>query len=146
MASFQDILNTPAADAKPPEALPTGTYLSIVDGQPEIVQLGEKQNYAAIFSLKPLQAQKDVDETRLSEVLNGSHLSDKRFRHTLWLTEDAKFRLAQFYDHLGLERGSKTLGELIPETMGKQVLVNVGHRAGKDGQAVYAEVKSTAKV
>ena len=127
MANFQDVLNKPAAEIEPPKALPVGTYLCIVDGQPEIVQRGKNNNYCAIFKLKPAQAQPDVDQQALMQTLKGSALQDKRINHTLWITDDAAWRLDQFLaDHLGIDKGKKTLGEMIPEAAGKQVLVYPG--------------------
>lgn len=147
MPSFQDILNTPATEIKPPEALPIGTYLAIVDGQPELAQRGKNNNNCAIFKLKPIQAQPDVDQQLLMQSLNGSSLQDKVIYHTLWLTDDSKWRCMQFLaDHLGIEKGKKTLGEMIPEAMGKQVLVTLSHYTTQDGKRVGHQVKDTAKV
>ena len=147
MASFQDVLNKPAAEIEPPKALPVGTYLCLVNGQPEITQRGKNNNYCAIFKLKPVQAQQDVDQSALSETLKGAGLGDKNINHTLWITDDAAWRLDQFLaEHLGIDKGTKTLGEMIPEAMGKQVLVTLGHRASDDGKQVFAEVKGTARV
>jgi hypothetical protein len=147
MASFSDVLNKPSTAVEAPKALPVGTYLCIVSGQPEIVQRGQKGNHCVDFNLQCAQAQPDVDQQALIDSLKGASLSDKKIRHTLWVTDDAAWRLKQFLvDHLGVEEGSKTLGEMIPESMGKQVLVTLGHRASQDGTQIYAEVKGTAKV
>ena len=147
MASFQDVLNKPAAEIEPPKALPVGTYLCLVDGQPEITQRGKNNNYCAIFKLKIAQAQPDVDQQALQETLKGGSLQDKRLNHTLWITDDAAWRLDQFLaEHLGIEKGKKTLGEMVPEAAGRQVYVTIGHRASEDGKQIYAEVKNTAKV
>ena len=40
--SFEEILTMQLEEIKPPQALPVGTYLCIVDGLPEITQLGGK--------------------------------------------------------------------------------------------------------
>ena len=147
MASFQDVLNKPASSIEPPAALPVGTYLCLVDGQPEITQKGKNNNYCAIFSLKPVQAQTDVDQAALQTALKGAALQDKKIRHTLWITEDAAWRLDQFLaEHLLIEKGTKTLGEMVPEAMGKQVLVTLSHTTSDDGKQVFAQVKSTAAV
>lgn len=151
MANFQDILSKPAANIEPPKPLPVGTYLCIIDGQPEFAKIGKEQTDCLNFKLKPIQAQPDVDQTALQEalVVNGapSALGDKSIRHRLFITEASIWRLKQFLvDHLGIEQGTKSLGELIPESQGRQVLVTLGHRASDDGQQVFTEVKATAKV
>lgn len=148
MANFQDILSKPAAQIEPPKPLPVGTYLCIIDGQPEFAKIGKDQTDCLNFKLKPMQALPDVDQTALQESLSaGQSLSDKSIRHRLFLTEASIWRLKQFLvDHLGIEEGSKTLGELIPEAQGRQVNVSLGHRVSDDGQQVFTEVKGTAKV
>lgn len=145
-ASFQDILNTTASDIKPPKALPAGDYICVVDGQPEITKIGQKQTNAVIFSLKPMQAKESVNKDLLIEALDGKALQDKKIRHTVFVTPDSKYRIKQFLvDHLGLDKDT-AIGQLIPQAMGRQVVVNVGHKASEDGTTVYQEVKATAHV
>jgi len=145
-ASFQDILNTTASDIKPPKALPVGEYISVVDGQPEITKLGVKQTNAVIFSLKPMQAAESVNKDQLIAALDGRALQDKKIRHTIFVTPESKYRIKQFLvDHLGLD-GDQPIGQLIPQAMGRQVVVTIGHRAADDGSTIYQEVKSTAHV
>ncbi len=146
MASFQDVLNKPAADVKPPEPLPPGTYLCLVDGPGEFGKIGKNQTDCINFKLKPMQAQGDVDPGTLQQSLNGASLQDKTIRHRLFITEESVWRLKQFLEHLGIEEGTKSLGEMIPEAQGKQVIVTLGHRASEDGTQVFQEVKGTAKV
>jgi hypothetical protein len=142
--SFQDILSETAI-AEPPAALPVGEYLAIVDGPAEITEVGKNNYKAAIFNMKPIQAQSTVDQSALLEALNGSSLQDKKIRYTMWLTPDARWRLDAFLGHLGVKEGISR-GERIAEAMGKQVLITVGHRTGNDGKQVFADIKSTAKV
>lgn len=150
MASFQDILSKPAASIEPPKALPVGTYLCIIDGQPEFTKVGKNQTDALKIGFKPVQAQPDVDQEQLQSALsvNGavSALADKKINQNYFITENAVFRLKALMEHCGIELGTKPLGELIPELMGKQVLVTMGHRASDDGQMIFGEVKGTAKV
>jgi len=146
MANFQDVLNKPATDVKPPEPLPPGTYLCIVDGPGEFAKIGQKQTDCINWKLKPMQAQPDVDQAALTQALQGKTLQEKMIRHRSFITEESVWRLKEFLAHLGVEEGSKTLGEMLPEAPGRQVLVTVGHRASEDGTQVFQEVKSTAKV
>jgi len=146
MANFQDVLNKPATDVKPPEPLPPGTYLCIVDGPGEFAKIGKNQTDCINWKLKPMQAQPDVDQAALTQSLQGKTLQEKTIRHRSFITEESVWRLKEFLSHLGIEEGSKTLGEMIPEAPGHQVLVTVGHRASEDGTQVFQEVKSTAKV
>lgn len=145
-ASFQDILNTTAANIKPPKALPVGEYICVVDSQPEFTKVGQKQTNAVDFMMKPMQAKESVNKDQLIESLDGKALQDKRIRHRVFVTPDSKFRIKQFLvDHLGLD-ADQPIGMLIPQAMGRQVVVTIGHRAAEDGSTIYQEVKSTAHV
>ena len=144
MANFSDILNKPIDDIKAPSALPTGTYLCLIDGQPELGPVGKKETPAAIFNFKPMQAMTDVDPQLLQTALDGSSLADKKIRFTLWLTDDAAHRAKTFLiEHLGIPKAS--LGEMFPQAMGRQVLVSIGHRTDGNPPQVYMDVKATAK-
>jgi hypothetical protein len=97
------------------------------------------------FNLKPVQAGKDVDQAQLKEVLNGDALQDKKIRHRLFITNDSKHRLKKFLvDDLGVEPSN--FRQMIPESMGKQVMVTLTHQSSADGTTVYTNVKSTARV
>jgi hypothetical protein len=147
MTSFSDILNTPSADVKPPKPLPIGTYLCLIDGTAEIKQMGKEQNYGAIIKLKPVQAGPDVDQAALIESLDGKSLSEVGLQTTFWLTDKAKYRLNDFLvGALGMEQGTKTMGELLNDIPGKQVNASITHTPSKDNTVMYTEVKSFARV
>lgn len=147
MASFESILDTPATQIKNPEALPVGSYLCIVDGPGEFAKLGKNETDALKVNLKPIQAQADVDQERLSQVLDGGSLQDKKISTTFWITEESKHRVKNWcVDALGIEPENKSLRQLISEIQGKQVIAHVAHRPSADGQTIYADVKSFARV
>lgn len=147
MPDFRELLKTKAADIKPPEALPVGTYLCLVDGQAELTTKGKNNNGCAIFKLKFMQPQGDVDQTQLVTILNGKALSEKFIRHTLWITDDSLWRLDNFLaNDLGIDKGDKDTGQMIPEAPGRQVMVTIGHRPSDDGKQIYMEIKSTAHI
>lgn len=147
MTTFQDILNMPSADIKPPKPLPLGNYLCLIDGQAELKQMGKEQNWGAILKLKPIQAQADVDQQALLEALDGKSLSEMPINFTFWITDKAKHRLNEFLvNALGIEQGTKTLGELLNEAPGKQVMATVSHRPSDDGKTMYMDVKGFARV
>ena len=145
MANFSDILNKPMDQIEPPVPLPVGTYLCLVDGQPEPKELGKNNTPAVIFNLKFCQAQGDVDQHALMEALKGKPLTERFIQHTLWL-DDNPWRLKQFLkDHLRLTDATTPL-EALAQASGRQVLVNLGHRTSDDGTAIYMNIKSTAAV
>lgn len=151
--NFTDVLSKPAAEVIPPRPLPVGTYLAIVDGQPEITKVGKNQTDCINFHMKLMQAQGDVDQAALVEALNGKALADYKVKHTLWGTNDpskietVRYFITEFLSNdLGIEKGDRTIGQMLPEAMGKQVLLTIGHRPSEDGKIIYLEVKGTAKV
>lgn len=142
--NFQSVLNTKADAIEKPKPYPVGTYLCVVDGPVEFTTIGQKQTDAAILQLKIIQPGPDVD---MAAVAEAGGVAGKRLRHTIFLTADSAWRAKQFLvEHLGLEAGTKSLGELFAEVPGRQVMVTVKHRTAQDGSAIYAEVGGTAKV
>lgn len=144
MANFTEILQQQSSTIERPKPLPVGTYLTIVQGPPTHSQVGEKQTDALDFTLAVMAPQTDVDQVKLLE-MGGAQ--GKTIRHRLFVTDDSRWRLKQFLvEHLAIEEGSKTLGELLAEAPGKQCYVTLRHRPAQDGSTVYAEVASTARV
>jgi hypothetical protein len=150
MPSFQDILDTPMDEIKPPQPLPPGPYIALINGHPEIAQRGRNNNHCVIVSTKLVQALDTSPgfQQQLVEALNGKPLSDIQLKHTFWLTDDSKYRLANFLtDYLGVPKG-KSISEGIAQIDGKQIIANVGHYTSeKEGEAprVGMEIKSFAK-
>ena len=140
--TFQDILNMQSDDVRAPQPLPIGTYICLVDGQPEFVKVGKDQTDAANFRLKPIVAKDDVNQTELAAALDGAVLSDKSIRHRLFITKASIFRLKNFLDHCKVD-SSGTLSQRIAAAPGKEVLASLSHRIADDGQ-VFQEVKFTA--
>ena len=143
--SFKDILDMPVDEIKEPVAPPVGTYLTLVDGQPEYAKVGQNQTDCVNFKLKLIQAQGDVDQKQLAQYLNGGPLSEKSIRHRLFITNESKHRLKRFLvDDLGIEPSN--FRQMVPEAMGKQVMAKIGHQPSADGTTIYGTVQSTAKV
>jgi len=149
MASFQDILNTPMEDIKPPKPLPPGEYLSLIDGQPEITQRGKNQNHCVVFPIKLVQPldQTPAFQQQLVDALEGKALTEVKLSNTMWLTPDSAYRLKNFLsDHLGID--ARTPSEAISQAAGKQLIVTIGHYIiQKEGEEprIGMEIKSTAK-
>lgn len=145
--NFQDILNKPSAEIEAPKPLPVGTYLALVDGQGEFKKIGKNNTDCVEFKMKLVQAGEDVDQQALLESLNGKALNERHIINRQFVTEDAVWRLKKFLvEDLQIEEGTKSLGQLIPEAMGRQCYVTIGHRASDDGSQIYMEIKQTAKV
>jgi hypothetical protein len=149
MSSFQDILNTPMEEIKPPKPLPPGEYLAIIDGQPEVTQRGKNNNHCVVFPLRLVQAldSSPAFQQQVHDALEGKQISDVKLSNTLWLTNDAAYRLKNFLsDHLGIV--ARTPSEALSQAPGKQLIVSIGHYiVQKEGEEprIGMEIKSTGK-
>ena len=142
--NFSSILDQPASEIERPKPLPVGTYVCVVAGLPRHDKSTKKQTPFVEFTLKPLQAQDDVDKEALEEM---GGLSERTIRATFYITEDSKWRLKKFLEEdLQIEVGDKTLSQMIDETPGRQCLAFLKHQASDDGQSVYAQLASTAPI
>lgn len=143
MPSFEEILNKPATDIKPPQAYPVGTYHCLVDGPPTPGKSSQKQTDYLQFKFKILSPMQDVDAAQAAEAqVVGKYISSDYY-----ITEAAAWRLKEMLvDHLGIAEGDKALRELVAESPGKQVLVKLKHEISQDGKRVFHRLDSTAHV
>lgn len=140
---FASILSQRSESIERPKPVPVGTYAAMVEGIPEMRNIGKKDTPAAEFSFKLIAPGPDVDTTALTEM---GGLTDKKLRKPFFLTEESLYRLKEFLvDHLGIDEGKKSIGELISESPNRSVTVVVSHRLSEDKSQVYAEIKSTAR-
>lgn len=143
MANFEEILNRPSADIKPPEAYPVGTYHCLVDGPPTPGKSSQKQTDFLQFKFKILSPMQDVDAAKAAEM----QIVGKTISNDYYITDGAAWRLKEFLvDHLGLDEGDKSLRELVSGAPGQQVLVKLRHELSQDGKRVFHRVDSTAHV
>lgn len=143
MADFSSILDQQVNSVERPKPYPIGMYHCIVDGPPEVTQIGANKTDCAIFPMKIMSAQLDVD---LADIEAAGGVTGKIIRHRLFLTADAAWRLDQFlFEHLGIEFG-KSRKEAISEAVGRQCFLTIRHRPAQDGSAMFAEVASTAHI
>jgi hypothetical protein len=142
--NFSSILDQPVTEIKRPPTPPAGPYLCVVEGIPTFDKSKQKQTDYVRFQLKPVQAM--GDDLQAAVQATGKSVGDFKFRTDFYLTEDAVYRLDVFlFEHLGIEMGTSRK-QAISMAPGKQVIANVTHRASQDGQSVFAEVNSTARV
>ena len=143
--NFAAILDQPVSETSRPKPLPAGSYICVVEGLPEQDVSAKKKTPYVRFTLRPLQAQDDVDADALND---QGGFGSRTFKATYYVTEDAKWRLKKFLEDLQIddEGEDKTFSQMISESPGRQVIAYVKHRASEDGEAVYAEVNGTAAV
>lgn len=143
-SNFTDILDRPSTEVERPKPTPVGTYLCVVQGLPRIDKSTKKGTEYSEYTLKPIQAQEDVDQDALNEI---GGLEQRTLRVTFWHTEDALYRLKEFFDHCQIPEEDDGEELSIRQRMGmvqnKQVLATVKHTVGDNG-TIYANVTGTA--
>lgn len=144
-ANFGAILDKAPSDIKPPEALPVGSYLTVVQGMPKYDKSTKKGTEFAEYNLVIQQALDDVDEGELKAVEGG--VNGKVIKATYYLTDAAAWRLKEFLEHCGLDvEGAESLRELMEQPNGCQVVAHLKHEASDDGKRTFARLAGTAPV
>lgn len=120
--SFSDLLNVPASSAEKPKAYPQGTYRLQVE-KFNTEKSKKKQTPGIHFEFRVLEAMEDVDQEELEQ--RQIDMAKKGVQDRFWLTEDSIYRLTEFWERLGLDVGSRTHAELLPESTGRTVLAYI---------------------
>src|SRR5262249_35519388 len=136
--SLEEMLRTPIDEIEPPKLLPPGHYICVVQGPPNYGKIESTGTKTAVFPLKPIMAEEDVDEDILKE---QGGIGDRMLYHTLYMTDNALIRVKNFLEDCGVEydksdkkKGIKgaSLDEGIAAVVGHQVRVKVVHNPSKD--------------
>lgn len=142
--SFSSILDRAPSEIEKPKPAPTGSYVTILVGQPRADKSAKKQTEFREFTHKFLSAGEDVDADELKAWLGDRKLSDITMKNTYYLTEGAAWRLKEFVEHCGLDiEEYETLGQAIEDLAGKQVGVFINHEASQDGTSIFARINRT---
>lgn len=143
MASFEEILNKPSTEIKPPQAYPVGTYHCLVDGPLTPGKSSQKETPFLHVKFKILSPMQDVNAAEAAEL----QIPGKIITGDYYITDAAVWRLKELLvDHLGIVEGEKSLREMVAEAPGKQVLVKLKHQASDDGKRVFHRIDSTVHV
>jgi hypothetical protein len=139
--SFDELVNTPADEIKPPPLLPVGTYLVGIMGPAEQITSTQKQTPGYAFKYKFFQARDDVDRDQLTNALEEGNmaLSDMEMTDTFYITDRSLHMFKEFYEKaLGLK--GMTPKQAAAEASGRQLLVHVRHvsRKRNDGEMYLA--------
>jgi len=155
VVDFTEILNKKAADTEEPKPLPTGTYLAAVQSLPEqrTVETKEGDRGVLRFKCKIISPVAEVDMEKLAEAAPDLATVMPQ-NHDIWVdTPQGEFALQQFLkETLGLElqdgKNKKSYSELLPESVGKQLLITIIHKMGmRDGKpTIFVNIGSVAHV
>jgi hypothetical protein len=153
MADFTEILSKKVTEIEKPKPRPAGTYLAQTVGIPSQVtqQTKNGEMNKLVFKCKLLQAQTDVDTDALDE--QGDMSQWPPMNHDVIVNEDNLWGLRRFLTEVldidgGTEANPKTLGEMLADSGGRNLMVSIQHEpyTDRDGQpAIAARIKGTAK-
>lgn len=148
-ADFTEILGKKAVDVEKPLPKPTGTYLAAIQGMPKqkTPQVAGEERKILSFSCKMIQPRgDDVDLEALDDPKVGEISAWPSFNHDIWVdTPEGEYTLRMFLTNvLGIEPGSakdsKSLGQMVAEAPGKQLLCTLKHRPYTDKNTQQAEI------
>lgn len=120
MANFSELLKKPAGEAKKPPALPAADYPGIIKSF-ELGDNNKNKTPYVRFHLGLLGAAETVDAAEFE----GIDLSKRQLRRDFYLTEDSLWRLDEFLRAVGVESAGRNYEEVLPEVVGKNVVVEV---------------------
>jgi hypothetical protein len=156
MPNFNEVANMKAEEVEKPVPPPGGWYLGLVAKPPEsrkITANGVEQEVVD-FDIKFIAPHHDVSEQQLAEWQNkfGS-ISEMRPKQNTFFTDGAegRFFMIQFMtDTLGIDKTGKSIGQMMAESTGKQLLVELIHKpymSKQSGQMELAgNIGKTAKL
>jgi hypothetical protein len=143
MPSFEEILNMPGSEIKPPLAYPVGEYHCLVDGPPSTGKSSNKGTDFIQFKFKILSPFKGVDPMEAAE----QQIVGKILTENYYVTTDGNlpWRLTEMLANCGIDQ-DKPLREMLAEAPGKQILITLRHETSPDGKRVFHRISSTAHV
>lgn len=150
--NFTSILSAAPTEVNRPKALPVGSYVTVLQGLPRQDLSSQKKTPFYEFTHKFLSAGDDVDQEALEEALtspdgNMRNLQDVTMKQSFYLTENAIWRLDEFFEHCGFELdGSQSRQAMAEATPGTQVGIYIRHVPTQDGQSTRAEIGKTFAV
>lgn len=121
MVDFSSLLKKPAGEAKKPPALEAGDYPGIIKS----FEVGDNNKNKTPYVRFSLGLTGWPGEPQLNESGEAIDLSSKQLRRDFYLTDDALWRLDEFLRSIGIEPKGRTYDEVLPETVGSPVTVEV---------------------
>lgn len=128
MPDFSKLANAKAGEAKKPKALPEGNYSGIVKGWSfEPAQPGKNYESVVRFNLGLIDWPSTVSDDEKTQDLGAGpkpiDLSKMQMRRDFY--DNVLYRLDDFIKSCGVDMNDRTYNEVLPELVGKRVVVQV---------------------
>lgn len=138
MPDFNALLDADPTTFERPPTMPEGEYLSVIKSR-EFGKSAKKQTPYVRFHYGVIQALESVSQEALGDI----ELSKAKLRDDFYFTEDALYRLREFFDLLGVSEATNR--DSIEACVGKQVIITIGHNQSQtDPTKFYAEIRGYA--
>lgn len=124
MPDFSKLLNAPAGEAKKPEPLLAGNYPGVIKS----FEMGDnnKNKTAYVRFHLGLTGWPEGQDPQTMPSGEPMDLTKRgQLRKDFYVTEDALWRLDEFLREMGVNLAGRPYAEVLPETVGASVLVEV---------------------
>jgi hypothetical protein len=139
MPDFNKLLDADPTSFERPPTVPEGEFLLLIKGK-ELGTSAQKKTPYVRFHYQVMTPLESVPE----DALEGIDLSKLKPRDDFYLTEDAMFRLREFFEMVGAVENSTR--ESIEACIGKQVVATFGHtQSQRDPTRVFSEIRSYSR-
>jgi hypothetical protein len=139
MPDFNALLDKDPTSFERPPTAPEGEYLLVIKSK-TYGQSSQKKTPFVEFGYGVISAMPSVPE----EALENIDLTKVKFRDQFYLTEDAMYRLREFFEIVGCLQ--ETTRESIDASIGCQVVATIGHETStNDPSRVFANIRSYVK-
>lgn len=140
MPDFSSLLSKPAGEAKKPPVLDAGDYPGVIKGY-ELGESSQKKTPYVQFNVG-LTSWPDGVEPQTREDGTAIDLSTKSLNRKMFLTPDALWRLDQMLKDLGIEMSGRSYQDILPETVGTSILVEVRQGLNQQTNDLFNEVNN----
>jgi len=142
VVDFRNLLNKPSEEAiiKPPP-IPAGTWEATIRSH-EFDRSRKKKTPLVRFNWTLTGPGTDI----LQSDLEGVKWQGKTLHQDFYITDDALYRIPEFFERLGVPIAGKSVAELIQASAGTPGLLSISHRTSEDPESenVYPEIDSVA--
>lgn len=138
MPDFTKLLSVPAGQAKKPPVLDAADYPGVIKGY-ELGESTQKKTPYVRFNLG-LTGWPEGAEPQTKESGEPIDLSTKSLRRDYFLTPDALWRLDEMLKAIGIEAAGRSYQDILPETVGSAVLVEVRQGMNQTTNDLFNEV------
>lgn len=144
MPDFSQLLKKPSGEAKKPDPLLAGQYPGVIKSFEVGDQNKNKTPYVR-FQVG-LTGWPEGQEPQMLPSGEAMDLSKRQMRRDYYLTDDALWRLDEFLRAIGIDLTGRSYEEVLPETVGIQVMVEVQQYVNQQNNEIGNQIGSLSAI